>query len=96
MKHTVIIQRIIEAVIQDDGMWKGKFTISEAKPLVKDENGELASGVFSYISVVGMLLYLSGHTRPYFLLAVNIFAQYMFSPKRSHELALNRLSHYLK
>jgi len=63
MKQTGLIKRIIEALGLDDGA-KGKFTPSESKPLVKDINGELASGAFSYSSVVGMLLYLSGHTRP--------------------------------
>ncbi len=63
MKQTGLIKRIIEALGLDDGA-KGKFTPSESKPLVKDVNGELASGAFSYSSVVGMHLYLSGHTRP--------------------------------
>jgi len=63
MKQTGLIKRIIEALGLDDGA-KGKFIPSESKPLVKDINGELASGAFSYSSVVGMLLYLSGHTRP--------------------------------
>ncbi len=60
--------------------------------LVKDVNGELASGAFSYSSVVGMLLYLSGHTRPDITFAVNCCACY----KHSHELALKCIGHYLK
>ena len=40
MKHTVLIQRVIEAVGLDDGMPKGQFAPSEAKPLVKDDNYE--------------------------------------------------------
>ena len=50
-----MIKRIIEALELDDGA-KGKFIPSESKPLVKDTNGDLASGAFSYSSVVGMLL----------------------------------------
>ena len=57
MKQTGLTDRIIEALGLDDGMVKGKYTPSEAKPLVKDEDGEEASGTFSYSSVVGMLLY---------------------------------------
>jgi len=49
-----MIKRIIEALGLDDGA-KGKFIPSESKPLVKDINGDLASGAFSYSSVVGML-----------------------------------------
>jgi hypothetical protein len=58
MKQTGLIKCIIEALGLDDGA-KGKFTPSESKPLVKDINGDLASGAFSYSSVVGMLLYTS-------------------------------------
>jgi hypothetical protein len=56
--QTGLIKRIIEALGLDDEA-KGKFTPLESKPSVKDVNGELASGAFSYSSVVGMLLYLS-------------------------------------
>jgi len=99
MKQTGLIKRIIKALGLDDGA-KGKFTPSESKPLVKDVNaivnGELASGAFSYISVVGMLLYLSGHTRPDITFAVNCCAHYMFCPKHLHELALKCIGRYLK
>ena len=75
---------------------KGKHTPSESKPLIKDLDGEPASGAFSYSSVVGMLLYLSGHTRPDIAFSVNCCARYMFSPRHLHELALKRLGRYLK
>jgi len=96
MKQTGLIKRVIEAVGLDDGFSKGKFTPSEAKPLTKDPDGEEARGGFSYSSVVGMLLYLSGHTRPDIAYAVNCCARYMFCPRHSHELALKRIGRYLK
>jgi len=71
-----MIKRIIEALGLDDGA-KGKFIPSESKPLVKDTNDDLASGAFSYSSIVGMLLYLSGHTRPDITFAVNCCACYV-------------------
>jgi hypothetical protein len=62
MKQTGLIKQVIEALGLVDGYSKGKHTPSEAKPLVKDLDGEEAHGGFSYSSVVGMLLYMSGHT----------------------------------
>ncbi|KAL7523216.1 LOW QUALITY PROTEIN: hypothetical protein ACHAWF_000428 [Thalassiosira exigua] len=47
---------------------------------------EEAVGNFSYSSVVGMLFYLSGHSRPGIAFAVNSFDRYMFCPKKSREL----------
>jgi hypothetical protein len=95
MKQTGLIKCIIKALKLDDGA-KEKFNPSESKPLVKDVNGDLASGAFSYSIVVGILLYLSGHTRPDITFAVNCCARYMFCPKHSHELALKQIGHYLK
>ena len=63
--------------------------------MFKDDNGEPAGGMFSYISVVGMLLYLYGSTCPYVSPYVNLCSRYMFSPKRSHNLVLKILAHYL-
>eukprot|EP00804_Cyclotella_cryptica_P025289 CCRYP_010373-RB/>CCRYP_010373-RB protein AED:0.34 eAED:0.34 QI:0/-1/0/1/-1/0/1/0/497 len=96
MKQTGLIDRVIETLGLDLGTTSGKFTPAEAKPLVKDADGEPALGEFSYSSVVGMLLYLAGHTRPDIAYAVNCCARYMFCPKRSHELALKRIGRYLK
>ncbi len=78
---------MIKALGLDNGLNKEKYTPSEFKPLVKNLNGEAASGAFSYSSVVGMLLYLSGHTCPDITFAVNCCAQYMFCPNHLHELA---------
>jgi hypothetical protein len=96
MKQIRLIKRVIEALGLDDGLVKGKHTPSESNPLIKDLDGEAANGAFSYSSVVGMLLYLSGHTRPGIAFAVNCCARYMFSPRHLHELALKRLGCYLK
>ena len=74
----------------------GKATPAEGKPLVKDEDGLDAKREFNYSSVVGMLLYLAGHSRPDIAYAVNCTARYMFSAKRSHEEALKRIGRYLK
>ena len=96
MRQDGLIDRVIAALGLDDGMAKPKYTPADGTPLVKDEDGELATGQFSYSSVVGMLLYLAGHSRPDITYAVNCCARYMFCPRKSHELALKRIGRYLK
>ena len=46
MKQTGLIKRVIETLGLDDGLVKGKHTPSESKPLIKDLDGEPASGAF--------------------------------------------------
>ena len=58
MKQTLLIQLVVEAIGLDNGMVKGEFTPSDQRPLVKDTNGEPPSELFSYISVVVMIIYL--------------------------------------
>jgi hypothetical protein len=95
IKQTGLTKRVIKALGLDDGYAKG-HTPAKTKALVKDADGEVAHGGFSYSSVVGMLLYLSGHTCLNIAYTVNCCARYMFCPKHSHELALKRIGTYLK
>ena len=71
MKQVGLNDRFIETLGLDNGMAKGKFTPAESTPLVKDTDGEDSCGSFSYSSVVEMLLYLSDHTCPDIVYAVN-------------------------
>jgi hypothetical protein len=96
MKQEGLIAQIIEAMGLDAGMINPKWTPDEAAPLVKDSEGAPATGAFSYRSIVSMLLYLSGHTHPDIVYAVNCVARYMFCPKKSHEEALKRIGRHLK
>jgi hypothetical protein len=80
----------------DVGTVTPKWTPAETAPLVNDLEGAPATGIFSYSSVVGMLLYLSGHTCPDIAYAVNCAARYMFCPRKSHEEALKQIGRYLK
>ena len=96
LKQTGLIDRILEALGLDSKLSTNKWTPAETTPLVKDEDGEPPQGSFSYSSVVGMLLYLSGHSRPDIAYAVNCCARYMFNPRFSHEKALKRIGRYLK
>ena len=96
LKQTGLIDIIIEAMGLDVGTVNGKATPAQNAPLAKDVDGLDGKGDFSYLSVVGMLLYLSGHLRPDIAYAVNCAACYMFCLKRSHEEALKRIGRYHK
>ena len=96
MKQVGLIDCVIETLGLEDGMAKNKYTPSGSSPLVKDADGPAACDIFSYRSVVGILLYLSVHTCPYIAYAVIFFASYMFCPNHSHETVLKRIGRYLK
>lgn len=91
-----LTKRIITALGLDDQYSRSHLTPAECSPLPKDDNGEPASGMINYASVVGMLLYLCGHSRPDISFAVHQCARYTFDPKRRHEKALLRIGRYLK
>ena len=64
--------------------------------LSSDVDGDPRTCTFNYSSVIGMLWYLYGHSRPDLGFAVSQAARFAHSPKRSHELALIRIGQYLK
>ena len=92
-KQLGLTDRIIEALGCED--LPGVDTPAD-QVLGKDENGDPANCTFSYASVIGMLWYLYGHSRPDLGFAVSQAARFAFNPKRSHELALIRIGQYLK
>ena len=73
-----------------------KATPATREPLVADQNGMPAQGKYSYSSVIGMLQYLQGHSRPDITHTVSQCARFTHNPKRSHEIALERVGQYLK
>ena len=92
-----LTERIIQALGLDPDMSNKVDTPAlSGVALGRDVDGEPAYGNFNYASVVGMLLYLCGHSRPDIAFAVHQCARYSFQPKRSHELALIRIGRYLK
>ena len=64
--------------------------------LGKDPNGKPFAESWGYSSVVGMLLYLSGNSRPDIAFAVNQAARFTHDPKDSHATAVKRIVKYLK
>jgi Reverse transcriptase (RNA-dependent DNA polymerase) len=87
-----LIDRILEALQVED---LPPVDTPAIECLVKDPLGDPASALFNS-SVIGMLWYLYGHSRPDLGFAVTQAARFMFQPKRSHELALVWIRQYLK
>ena len=87
-------KRIIEAL--DIGHLPPKYTPAVPEALVIDKEGEPPNGTYNYASVIGMLQYLQGHSRPDITFAVSQCARYVHNTRRSHEIALERIGQYLK
>jgi hypothetical protein len=85
-----LIERIITALGLRANYSKDKDTPAEAAPLPKDPGGIPADPTFPYASIIGMLLYLAGPSRPDIAFAVNQCARYTFQPTRKHVVALKR------
>ena len=94
LTQIALIERIIKALNLGDT--PGKETPAVYGSLAKDPNGEPMNGTFNYASVIGMLLYLSGHSRPDLSFAVSQCARFTHNPTRLHEEALKRIGLYLK
>jgi hypothetical protein len=74
-----LIERIIAAMGLESANPVKTPTTEQRLP--KDENGEPCQETYKYASVVGMLMYLAGNTRPDISFAVHQCAQYTHCPK---------------
>ena len=94
LKQTGLIEKILEATGMSDC---NKASVpADPKPLGKDVNGEPFEESWEYASVVGMMLYLSGNSRPDITFAVNQAARFTHDPKKSHGVAVKRIVRYLQ
>jgi hypothetical protein len=89
-----LIARIIQAL--NIGDLPSKRTPAELGCLGSDPEGDPPASTYSYPSVIGMLQYLQGHSRPDITFAVSQCARWTHNPKLSHEKALERIGRYLK
>ncbi len=88
-----LTKKIIEAL---DIAHLDPVSTAAAEVLTIDADGDPPNGVYSYKSIVGMLLYLGGHSRPDIGLAVSQVARFTHNTRRSHEVALEQIGRYLK
>ena len=95
MTQEGLTDRIIEAMGLDKENSTPKHTPCLKAPLHKDVDGDPCSESFAHASIVGMLLYLSGHSRPDIAYSVSQVARFTFCPKRSHEAGMKMIGRYL-
>ena len=91
-----LTQRVIKALRLDSSYSTSCSTPAENAALPRDADGVPDTGSFNYATIVGMLLYLTGHSRPDCAFAVHQCARYTFEPKRSHKAAPKRIGQYWK
>ena len=89
-----LIEKVIKEAQMEDCNTVGTPAITTA--LGKDELGEKFDEPWEYATIVGMLLYLSGNSRPDIAFAVNQCARFTHCPRKSHAVAIKRILRYLK
>ena len=97
MRQEGLAERAVEALFFDTNSPTSTIVHTPATAYLPiDDNGEPALGLYNYASIVGMLDYLQGHSRIDTNFAVSKVPRYAHSPKRSHELAQEKIGCYLK
>jgi hypothetical protein len=83
---------LIDKVLKYCGMSEcnTKATPCGVEPLHADKDGQPCQEKWSFAAAVGMLMYLSSNSRPDTQFAVHQCARFTHSPKRSHEVAIQR------
>ena len=94
LKQEHLITKVLEATRMED--CTSVPTPAAEKPLGKDKDGPEFKETWNYPSVVGMLLYLSGNSRPDIAFAVHQAARFTHAPKQVHAVAIKRILRYLQ
>jgi hypothetical protein len=100
MLQTGLIDKVIDAIENPTGQRRegltAKKTPAHVAPLHKSEDSPPLDADYDYRAVVGMLLYLSGNSRPDIAFAVSQVARFTHNPKVPHGDAVKRIVRYLK
>ena len=73
---------------------KGSLALSTQ--LVTNANGPLQKKIWNYVSVIGMLMYLSSNTHPEIQFSVHQCARFINCPREIYEEAVNHICQYLQ
>ena len=91
MTQEGLIDRIVEAMGLDIDHSTSNSTPCLEAPLTKDVEGDPCSESFACASIVGVLLYLPGHSRRDISHSVSKVTRFTFCRRHSHETALKLL-----
>ena len=64
--------------------------------MVKDIDGDPQDRTYNYVSVIGMIQYLQGHSMPGITFAVSSCAHLVHKTRMLHEIELERIGQYLE
>ena len=94
LTQTGLIDRILSVIDMDT--CSHKYTPAEKLPLGKDETGDPCREDWKYRSVVGILFYLAGISRPNIAYVVHQCARFSHNHKHAHEIGVKHGIRYLK
>ena len=89
---------LIDKALRDASMENSNTCVTPASttPLGIDSEGAPFEEAWDYASIVGMLMYLAGNSRPDIAFAVHQCARFTHCPRNSHATAVKRILRYLK
>ena len=94
LTQTGLIDKVLAASGLED--CKPNLMPALAQALGSDPDGLPMDESWNYLSILGMLLYLSTNTRPDIAFAVSQAARFSAAPKQSHATAVKSIIRYLK
>ena len=94
LSQTGLIDKILDATQMEE--CNIKFTPADKLPLTKELDDDPCCEEWGYRSIVGMLIYLAGSTRPDIAYVVYQCTRLSHLPKASHEIGVKYIMRYLK
>ena len=95
MRQPFLIKRVLEAMDMDGDEKRHDTPADPSARLLKYSSSQEGKGDVNYRSVLGMMNYLAGTSRPDIAFAVHQCARYSNNPRRPHYVALRRIARYL-
>ena len=96
LTQTGLPDQIVKALVLQEAIFDITHTPAKYGTLIQDQHCYPCLEVFDYVSVVGMLIYFTGHTQLDIVFSVHQCARYNYFPKAIHEKSLKIFGRCLK